>query len=110
MSAQESATTFASPQFSSKGAVVPKEPPLDLRLNSNLEVEIANQALVNGDITLSLLYVPFNRVLERNQPDYWARSEYISRRHGELIGNQSSGFLGEMNPPCVSCFRGGDEL
>ncbi|PBK75275.1 uncharacterized protein ARMOST_11290 [Armillaria ostoyae] len=88
MSAQE--TNFASPQFSSKGAVASKEPPLDLRLNSNLEVEIANQALVNGDITLSLLYVPFNRVLERNQPDYWARSE--------------------MHPPCVSCFRGGDEL
>ncbi|KAK0504398.1 hypothetical protein EDD18DRAFT_1099582 [Armillaria luteobubalina] len=74
MSAQETAASFASPQFSSKGAVASKEPPLDLRLNSNLEVEIANQALVNGDITLSLLYVPFNRVLERNQPDYWART------------------------------------
>ncbi len=36
------------------GAVAPKEA-LKLRLDLNLEVEIAIQAKVNGDITLSLL-------------------------------------------------------
>ncbi|KAK0496349.1 hypothetical protein EDD18DRAFT_1165969 [Armillaria luteobubalina] len=38
----------------STGAVAPKEA-LKLRLDLNLEVEIAIQAKVNGDITLSLL-------------------------------------------------------
>ncbi|KAK0202161.1 hypothetical protein DFS33DRAFT_1386453 [Desarmillaria ectypa] len=81
MSAQETATQFASPQFSSvsggqvvgqsKGAVDPKED-LKLRLDRNLEVEIAIQAKVNGDVTLSLLYVELSRMLERSQPDHWA--------------------------------------
>ncbi|KAK0462017.1 uncharacterized protein EV420DRAFT_1640309 [Desarmillaria tabescens] len=81
MSAQQTATQFASPEFSSvgggqvanqtKGAVAPKEA-LKLRLDLNLEVEIAIQAKVNGDITLSLLYVELSRILERSQPDYWA--------------------------------------
>ncbi|KAK0437775.1 uncharacterized protein EV420DRAFT_1769887 [Desarmillaria tabescens] len=65
MSAPETATKFSSAETSSvaggqlvgrsnKGAVVPKEA-LKLRLDLNLEVEIAIQAKVNGDITLSLL-------------------------------------------------------
>ncbi|KAG7444028.1 uncharacterized protein BT62DRAFT_934623 [Guyanagaster necrorhizus] len=64
MSAQETATRFASPEFSSvgggqvvgqsRGTVAPNEA-LKLRLDLNLEVEIAIQAKVNGDITLSLL-------------------------------------------------------
>ncbi|SJL09102.1 uncharacterized protein ARMOST_12478 [Armillaria ostoyae] len=65
MSAPEPATRFSSAETSSvaggqlvgrssKGAVVPKEA-LKLRLDLNLEVEIAIQAKVNGDITLSLL-------------------------------------------------------
>ncbi|KAK0199753.1 hypothetical protein DFS33DRAFT_1388059 [Desarmillaria ectypa] len=65
MSAPETATKFASAETSSvaggqlvgrsnKGAVAPKEA-LKLRLDLNLEVEIAIQAKVNGDITLSLL-------------------------------------------------------
>ncbi|KAK0215746.1 hypothetical protein IW262DRAFT_1465461 [Armillaria fumosa] len=39
---------------STEGTVAPKEA-LKLRLDLNLEVEIAIQAKVNGDITLSLL-------------------------------------------------------
>ncbi|KAK0216863.1 hypothetical protein IW262DRAFT_1463793 [Armillaria fumosa] len=65
MSAPETATKFSSAETSSvaggqlvgrsnKGAVAPKEA-LKLRLDLNLEVEIAIQAKVNGDITLSLL-------------------------------------------------------
>ncbi|KAK0443805.1 hypothetical protein EV421DRAFT_1903394 [Armillaria borealis] len=49
MSAQE--TSIAT---RSTGTVAPKEA-LKLRLDLNLEVEIAIQAKVNGDITLSLL-------------------------------------------------------
>ncbi|PBK68987.1 uncharacterized protein ARMOST_17296 [Armillaria ostoyae] len=93
MSAQElTATQFASPEFSPvgggqvvgqfKGAVAPKEA-LKLRLDPNLEVEIAIQAKVNGDITLSLLYVNFH-ILERSQPECWSYSE--------------------MGPPCMSCY------
>ncbi|KAG7440744.1 uncharacterized protein BT62DRAFT_1080604 [Guyanagaster necrorhizus] len=66
MSAPETATRFASAETSSvaggqligrsnKGAIAPKEA-LKLRLDLNLEVEIAIQAKVNGDITLSLLF------------------------------------------------------
>ncbi|KAG7446936.1 uncharacterized protein BT62DRAFT_919468 [Guyanagaster necrorhizus] len=44
---------------SNQGTVAPKEA-LKLRLDLNLEVEIAIQAKVNGDITLSLLYVDAN--------------------------------------------------
>ncbi|KAK0211684.1 hypothetical protein IW262DRAFT_1467680 [Armillaria fumosa] len=40
----------------STGTVAPKEA-LKLRLDLNLEVEIAIQAKVNGDITLSLLEI-----------------------------------------------------
>ncbi|KAK0216875.1 hypothetical protein IW262DRAFT_1495686 [Armillaria fumosa] len=65
MSASETTTKFTSAETSSvaggqlvgrsnKGAVAPKEA-LKLRLDLNLEVEIAIQAKVNGDITLSLL-------------------------------------------------------
>ncbi|KAK0480812.1 hypothetical protein IW261DRAFT_1563526 [Armillaria novae-zelandiae] len=42
---------------SNQGIVAPKEA-LKLRLDLNLEVEIAIQAKVNGDITLSLLKYP----------------------------------------------------
>ncbi|KAK0496348.1 hypothetical protein EDD18DRAFT_1353095 [Armillaria luteobubalina] len=42
---------------SNQGTVAPKEA-LKLRLDLNLEVEIAIQAKVNGDITLSLLKYP----------------------------------------------------
>ncbi|KAK0192181.1 hypothetical protein F5146DRAFT_493164 [Armillaria mellea] len=51
MSAQE--TSIAT---RSTGTVAPKEA-LKLRLDLNLEVEIAIQAKVNGDITLSLLFL-----------------------------------------------------
>ncbi|KAK0495767.1 hypothetical protein EDD18DRAFT_1354266 [Armillaria luteobubalina] len=64
MSVPETATKFSSAGSSvvggqlvgrsNKGAVAPKEV-LKLRLDLNLEVEIAIQAKVNGDITLSLL-------------------------------------------------------
>ncbi|KAK0439567.1 hypothetical protein EV421DRAFT_1905860 [Armillaria borealis] len=50
MSAQETSVATRSTQ----GTVAPKEA-LKLRLDLNLEVEIAIQAKVNGDITLSLL-------------------------------------------------------
>ncbi|PBK99968.1 hypothetical protein ARMGADRAFT_1008455 [Armillaria gallica] len=92
MSAQQTATQFASPEFSSvgggqvvsqsKGAIAPEEA-LKLRLDLNLEDEIAIQAKVNGDITLSLLYVNFH-ILERSQPGCWSYSE--------------------MGPPCMSCY------
>ncbi|SJL16131.1 uncharacterized protein ARMOST_19650 [Armillaria ostoyae] len=64
MSAPETATKFAPTQSSSVlgGQIVGRSeraaaPPaaLKLRLDLNLEVEIAIQAKVNGDITLSLL-------------------------------------------------------
>ncbi|KAG7446918.1 uncharacterized protein BT62DRAFT_1075661 [Guyanagaster necrorhizus] len=65
MSAPETATKFSSPSFSSVGgqvvgrsnrqAAAPVKEALKLRLDLNLEVEIAIQAKVNGDITLSLL-------------------------------------------------------
>ncbi|KAK0449542.1 uncharacterized protein EV420DRAFT_1766946 [Desarmillaria tabescens] len=64
MSTPETATKFAPTQSSSVlgGQIIgrtPREaaPPvaLKLRLDLNLEVEIAIQAKVNGDITLSLL-------------------------------------------------------
>ncbi|KAK0432970.1 uncharacterized protein EV420DRAFT_1602235 [Desarmillaria tabescens] len=51
MSAPETSTSVAT---RSQGTVAPKEA-LKLRLDLNLEVEIAIQAKVNGDITLSLL-------------------------------------------------------
>ncbi|KAK0202401.1 hypothetical protein DFS33DRAFT_1339849 [Desarmillaria ectypa] len=65
MSAPETATRFASSDRASvaggqlvgqsrQGAVAPKAA-VKLRLDLNLEVEIAIQAKVNGDITLSLL-------------------------------------------------------
>ncbi|KAK0489396.1 hypothetical protein IW261DRAFT_1557882 [Armillaria novae-zelandiae] len=93
MSAQElTATPFTSPIFSSvgagqvvgqsKGTVAPKEA-LKLRLDPNLEVEIAIQAKLNGDIALSLLYVNFH-ILERSQPECWSYSE--------------------MGPPCMTCY------
>ena len=40
-----------------RGGVGKQKEALKLRLDLNLEVEIAIQAKVNGDITLSLLYV-----------------------------------------------------
>ncbi|KAK0445239.1 hypothetical protein EV421DRAFT_2034704 [Armillaria borealis] len=52
MSAPQTATSVAT--RSTEGTVAPKEA-LKLRLDLNLEVEIAIQAKVNGDITLSLL-------------------------------------------------------
>ncbi|SJL16129.1 uncharacterized protein ARMOST_19648 [Armillaria ostoyae] len=52
MSAPETSTSVAT--RSNQGTVAPKEA-LKLRLDLNLEVEIAIQAKVNGDITLSLL-------------------------------------------------------
>ncbi|KAK0204088.1 hypothetical protein DFS33DRAFT_1488285 [Desarmillaria ectypa] len=52
MSAPETTTSVAT--RSNQGTVAPKEA-LKLRLDLNLEVEIAIQAKVNGDITLSLL-------------------------------------------------------
>ncbi|KAK0204138.1 hypothetical protein DFS33DRAFT_1384393 [Desarmillaria ectypa] len=52
MSAPETSTSVATRP--NKGTVAPKEA-LKLRLDLNLEVEIAIQAKVNGDITLSLL-------------------------------------------------------
>ncbi|SJL01093.1 uncharacterized protein ARMOST_04409 [Armillaria ostoyae] len=64
MSAPETATKFAPTQSSSVlgGQIVGRSqraaaPPasVKLRLDLNLEVEIAIQAKVNGDITLSLL-------------------------------------------------------
>ncbi|KAK0433328.1 hypothetical protein EV421DRAFT_1436260 [Armillaria borealis] len=65
MSAPETATKFSSPSFASSGqqvagrssrqAAAPAKEALKLRLDLNLEVEIAIQAKVNGDITLSLL-------------------------------------------------------
>ena len=66
MSAPETATAFAPTQTSSvlggqivgrgnRQAVAPPKEALKLRLDLNLEVEIAIQAKVNGDITLSLL-------------------------------------------------------
>ncbi|KAK0466767.1 uncharacterized protein EV420DRAFT_1635809 [Desarmillaria tabescens] len=65
MSAPETATRFAPSDRASvaggqlvgqsrQGAVAPKAA-VKLRLDLNLEVEIAIQAKVNGDITLSLL-------------------------------------------------------
>ncbi|KAK0496388.1 hypothetical protein EDD18DRAFT_1353132 [Armillaria luteobubalina] len=66
MSAPETATKFSSPSFAAGGQqVAPRSnrqtvaPPasVKLRLDLNLEVEIAIQAKVNGDITLSLLHV-----------------------------------------------------
>ncbi|KAK0232187.1 hypothetical protein EDD85DRAFT_956044 [Armillaria nabsnona] len=63
MSASETATQYSTAETSAggqlvgrsnEGAVAPKEA-LKLRLDLNLEVEIAIQARVNGDITLSLL-------------------------------------------------------
>ncbi|KAK0475818.1 hypothetical protein IW261DRAFT_1567608 [Armillaria novae-zelandiae] len=84
MSAPETGTKFSSAKTSSiaggqlvgrsnKGTVAPKET-LKLRLDLNLEVEIAIQAKVNGDITLSLLKRACIRkmVLERSR-----RVEYI---------------------------------
>ncbi|KAK0204123.1 hypothetical protein DFS33DRAFT_1488311 [Desarmillaria ectypa] len=67
MSAPETATKFSSPSFASVGgqqvagrssrqAAAPPKEALKLRLDLNLEVEIAIQAKVNGDITLSLLW------------------------------------------------------
>ncbi|KAK0215022.1 hypothetical protein IW262DRAFT_1465821 [Armillaria fumosa] len=84
MSAQElTATQVTSPAFSpvgggqvvsqSKGGVAPKEA-FKLRIDPNLEVEIAIQAKLNGDITLSLLYVNFH-ILERSQPECWSYSK-----------------------------------
>ncbi|KAK0204127.1 hypothetical protein DFS33DRAFT_1337087 [Desarmillaria ectypa] len=66
MSAPETATKTASTGTSSvlggqivgrsnRQAVAPPKEALKLRLDLNLEVEIAIQAKVNGDITLSLL-------------------------------------------------------
>ncbi|KAG7446915.1 uncharacterized protein BT62DRAFT_1005312 [Guyanagaster necrorhizus] len=65
MSAPETATKFAPTETSSVlgGQIVgrnrqpaaPVKEALKLRLDLNLEVEIAIQAKVNGDITLSLL-------------------------------------------------------
>ncbi|KAK0449551.1 uncharacterized protein EV420DRAFT_1646877 [Desarmillaria tabescens] len=52
MSAPQTSTSVAT--RSNQGTVAPKEA-LKLRLDLNLEVEIAIQAKVNGDITLSLL-------------------------------------------------------
>ncbi|KAK0466506.1 hypothetical protein IW261DRAFT_1613214 [Armillaria novae-zelandiae] len=66
MSAPETATKFSSPSFAAGGQQVAARsnrqaaaPPasVKLRLDLNLEVEIAIQAKVNGDITLSLLHV-----------------------------------------------------
>ncbi len=78
MSAPE--TKFAPTQSSSilGGQIVGRSerqavaPPaaLKLRLDLNLEVEIAIQAKVNGDITLSLLYVEFLRVARRADADF----------------------------------------
>ncbi|KAG7446929.1 uncharacterized protein BT62DRAFT_1075670 [Guyanagaster necrorhizus] len=59
MSAPQTTTSVAT--RSNQGTVAPKEA-LKLRLDLNLEVEIAIQAKVNGDITLSLL--PGERVLD----------------------------------------------
>ncbi|KAK0432981.1 uncharacterized protein EV420DRAFT_1602309 [Desarmillaria tabescens] len=57
MSAPETATKFAPTQSSSVlgGQIAAPPAALKLRLDLNLEVEIAIQAKVNGDITLSLL-------------------------------------------------------
>ncbi|KAK0204132.1 hypothetical protein DFS33DRAFT_1384386 [Desarmillaria ectypa] len=74
MSAPETATKFSSPSFTSVGgqqvaarsnrqAAAPAKEALKLRLDLNLEVEIAIQAKVNGDITLSLLRAA---AIERN--------------------------------------------
>ncbi|KAK0232240.1 hypothetical protein EDD85DRAFT_956090 [Armillaria nabsnona] len=76
MSAPETATKFSSPSFAAGGQQVAGRsnrqavaPPasVKLRLDLNLEVEIAIQAKVNGDITLSLLHVAITERIWRGR-------------------------------------------
>ncbi|KAK0232306.1 hypothetical protein EDD85DRAFT_956145 [Armillaria nabsnona] len=69
---------------SNQGTVAPKEA-LKLRLDLNLEVEIAIQAKVNGDITLSLLKWSiglerryFNRICWLHEPIIMSTTFFLS--------------------------------